>query len=252
MDYYLIHQTTLKGLEGILKDGALLPTGKTDFSLDELNHAAGLEEQDERIQREYQNKVFTSLLIPVKKVIEDYPKDEYTWWSDFGKSVFLIFDYKKIFKDCKVKKFYCKNWLYGEKIDNFCYDYNDLGISSPEKNIEKWIENSKGEFYKQLKNGFRFSNGMNILNEVVIEDGIPLSSGSSENLGNSSNLLYIYIHIPNQKNNALYEKYETEDFSLTKWVMKEVNLIEKLKNKYPQYEWRIELPEIPFYSKAEV
>jgi len=223
MKYYLSHHTTLDGLEGILKSKALLSPEKSGSS---LNHGDTGEDDDSIYMKKYKTNIFTSLMIPVQKIIPEYPyKDEYTWEDIYYPGIFLIFDAEKILKDKKLKTHWCGNWNYGFFEKDECY-YYDESLSYKE-NLEIWIEFRREIFENYLKNkALMINNG--VPNELVIKDKLPLKY-----------LKYIYIHIP---------KKDNEDDIIFEWFDSQVSKIEQLKNQYPQYEWRIELPEIPFCS----
>jgi hypothetical protein len=254
MSYYLIHQTHFENLESILKDDALLSIEKSKA---ERNYSSGIiEEQPQEIQAQYQNKIFTNLLVPIKKILNSKDSklkesrfdesqfdssnlNSYSWLEYLYPTVYLIFDYKKVLKNSKGSKFYCNGWNLGKNIESRCFDYDNK--ISPTKNVNAWVKDNTQNFKNQLMNGRLFLTN-SLHNEVVIEDSIPLKN----------NLLYIYIHIPTI-NSPYFDWYEydkdkrKEHFDFSEWSEEDVNKIEELKNKYSQYEWRIELPEIPFF-----
>lgn len=247
--YYLIHQTNLENLSKALFSKALLPLSKTKTS---SVYSYGIEDEDEKVVREYKNKIFTSLIFPTKelfilnnKINEKYDENEYTWKNMSYKGIYLIFDYEKVMNYMRNKEinFYCRGWNYGEFIEEKCIKYNNK--ISPIQNAKNWINKDKEIFKNNLEEDMFFENGT-LGNEVVFSDILPLDF-----------LLYIYVHISqnhdysNNKNldDEYTDKYYDE-YSL--WSMKEVRKIEELKNKYFRYEWRIDIgesnKEIPFYK----
>ncbi len=97
MDYYLKHDTILQNLEGILKEGALLPPNKTKV---EKNY--GIDFSYYTSKKEYEKNIFTTLLIPVNKIDKTYPKDEYIWRMK-DSNISLIFNYESLIEK-QIKK----------------------------------------------------------------------------------------------------------------------------------------------------
>ncbi len=237
MSYYLIHQTRIGGLEGILENEAILSIRETkaDRMLSE-----GIEFSDESSEnltlklKEYENKIFTSLLVPIKSILKDFTGEDYTWKNVAWKGIYLIFS-SDILKDSN-NKFYCKGWNYGQFYEDKCIGYDKE--STPNQNIESCLQKDKDIYERQIRNGYLGINNT-LLNEIVFTDGSKSSSLKipldSKNEKGEKILKYIYIHIPKEENR------------LNEWFDDEVEKIKDLKEKYPQYEWTIDLEdEIPF------
>lgn len=160
--------------------------------------------------KNYSNQVFFQPIFPINKLLP-IETNEYAWKP--SSDIYLIFNYEKILDNPKIEKHFCSFWNYGKYSEFICSKYDNN--SSPKENIDRWVS----EFLPILR--YRLNNfSENLYTEIVVEGDVSLS-----------NLAYIYIHI-DDSNEPFH--YSLED----------VNKIEELKKKYPEYEWRIKLPEI--------
>lgn len=249
--YYLLCDTTLENLTKILENKALLSLNKNKAS---SNHSYSPKNEREDFLKEYRDKIFTSLLFPIKdisKINENYKKNEYSWKNMYYKSIYLIFDYEKVMNYMSDKEinFYCSGGSYGRFIEGNCVKY-DSNIS-PNQNAKNWIHKDKIFFKNRLEDDL-FNSNATLGNSIVFHDILPLFINESEEM--EMLLKYIYIHIPNEYKECyeacinVFSDEDSEEYPL--WTMEEVNKIEELKNKYSQYEWRIDLgepnKEIPF------
>jgi hypothetical protein len=175
--YYLIHQTNLENLSKILENKALLSLNKTKTS---RVYSYGIEDEGEKVVKDYENKIFTSLLFPIidifnndifninnkindinnkindinNKINEKYDENEYTWKNTSYKGIYLIFDYEKVMNYMSDKEinFYCRGWNYGDFIEEKCVKYNNK--ISPIQNLKNWIGRDREIFKNQLKEDF--------------------------------------------------------------------------------------------------
>jgi hypothetical protein len=199
----IVHETSSKYIESILKQNALTPYKK--------NKNTGYGEDDDIMNT---NVVYLTVLF--KDYLFYFPKND--------TKVFLFFDDKLLKK--KEPLLFCATWSFGKLDENYCITYNKkLTVNQNYKSWEK-LYKFKNPFEKNIQ---KYIYGPNLssplANEIIIEDDISLD-----------NLVGIYCHNAKWKHPLLMTKSQEVELFLNDYGYNEVDTVSLNKSYVIKYD----------------